>query len=341
MSRMRIPRVAVLLLALGTLTGTVSAAAAGAGALGKLQPAVTPVDLLAGRLRVRVPAGARNEARGHSIMAAPESAQQETRLVLDAGRERLVMMTYELFATAGNDLAAAVRRDLADGPAPQAVEALALPGLRAVTVVPAVLDLKREAILILGVYVALPDATVQSLAFFVNPSGAADLPGATALARRIAATLTAGPARLASLAGPRLLSDGLSLTVPAGYIATNQEGPDFVVHHLRKLSPLGQPAARLGLYVGGHPSYQHRQVDEPPAALKQTPGKLLGRDIEWHSWTRGRDPVQARTMEAILPLSGSGVDPGLLLHVFLTAATDAELADLRQIAESLTAKPAH
>lgn len=335
---MRIPWVAVLLLALGTLAGTVSAACAAPGELGKLQPAATPVELLAGRLRMRVPAGARTEARQRSIMAAPESAQHETRIVLDAGGERLVMMTYELFATAGNDLAAAVRKDLAGGTTPPTVEALNVPGLRAVAVVPAALDLTREAILILGVYVALPDATVQSLAFFINPNAARDVPGATALARRIAATLTAGPARLASQAGPRRLSDGLSLTVPAGYIATSQAGPDFVIHHLRKLSPLGQPAARLGVYVGGHPAYQHRQSDEAPAAVKQTAGKLLGRDIEWHTWTRGEASEQLTTMEAILPLSGTAANHGLLLHVFLTGATEPELAELRKIAESLASK---
>jgi hypothetical protein len=288
------------------------------------------MDLLNGRLRVRLPAGARNEARGHSIMAAPQSVQQETRLVLDAGRERLVVMSYELFATAGDDLAAAVRKYLAEDGATEKIEPLTLAGLRAIVAVPTTHDLKREAIPVLDVFVASPDSTVQALAFFVNPAGGTDIQGVTELARRSAATLAAGPAKLPSTTGSRVLSDGLHITVPAGYVATRQDGPDFTVHHLRKLGPLGEPTTRVGIYLGGHPAYQHKQVDDTPVALKKTAGKLLGQAMEWHTWTRGKPPTQVTTMEAIVP-HGSG----LLVHVFMSAPSEAALAEPKAIAETL------
>lgn len=305
-----------------------------AGALGKLEPAAATTDLLAGRLRVRVPKAARVEPRGHSIMAAPQSVQHETRVMLDAEKERLVIMAVELFETVGADLLAAVRKDVADWPQPPAVEALTLPELRAVTVAPATHDLKREAILILSVYVASADSTVQNVSFYVNPAGGGDVKGATALARRIAATITAGPTKLQSSAGVRPLSGGLSVTLPEGFSATQQPGPDFSVHHLRKLTPLGQPPARIGIYIGGHPSYQYRQMDEAQPPVKKSTGKLLGKDIEWHSWTRGKTPTEVTTMEAIAPLGGP-----LKLHVFLNAATEAELSALRKVVESMTHKP--
>lgn len=145
------------------------ATATAAGALGALK-VESATDLLAGRLRVKLPRGARLEARGHSLMAAPESAQHETRVVIDAGadagaalkRERLVVMSYELFATAGPDLLLAVRKDLGDDQPQPAVEAMSVasPELRAVAVTPASLDKTREAIPVLGVYVAQADGTV-------------------------------------------------------------------------------------------------------------------------------------------------------------------------------------
>jgi hypothetical protein len=305
-----------------------------AGALGKLEPAPTPTDVLAGRLRLRGPKTLRVEPRGHSIMAAPNSAQHETRLMLDAGKERLVIMAVEMFETVGDDLPGAVRRDVADWPQPPTVEALTVPELRAVAVVPATHDLKREAILILSLYVASADNTVQNLSFYVNPAGGADIKGATGLSRRIAATLTAGPTKMVKSGGVRPLSDGLSVNLPEGFSTTQQPGPDFTVHHLRKLTPLGKPPARIGIYLGGHPSYQYRQMDEAAPPVKKSPGKLLGHDIEWHSWTRGKAPSEVTTMEALAPIGGS-----LKMHVFLNAATDAELAALRKVAESLTHKP--
>lgn len=274
------------------------------------------------------------EARGHSVMAAPQSVQHETRVVLDAGSQRLVLMAFELFATAGDDLMAAVRRDLAElgaGEQPPSLEPLAIPGLKAIAMVPASFDLKRDAILTLGLYVSPPDGTVQYLGFYANPAAGADLPGVTALVRRLAATLAAGPTPLAKEAGKRTLSEGLSVTVPAGYVTTRQDGPDFAVHHVRKLTPLGQPEARLGIYIGGHPSFQYRQSEQAPDKLKKLPGKLLGQSIEWQEWSSG--PVR-KTCEAIVPMPRGG----LRVHAFLSASTPAELDELRKLAETLSLK---
>lgn len=325
-------------------------AGAATGALGALK-VESATDLLAGRLRLKLPRGARLEARGHSLMAAPESAQHETRVVIDANtgtgsalkRERLVVMSYELFATAGPDLVAAVRKDLGDEQPLPAIEPLGVlgPELRAVAVTPQTLDKTREAIPVLGVYVAQADGTVQYVAFYINPPAAEDVAGATGLARRIAATLAPGPRRLALTAGIRALSDGLKLEVPAGYALTRQDGPDFRVHHVRKLVQLGQTAPRLGVYVGGHPSFQYRQVERDtarPPEVKRVPGRLLGRDIEWHRWTRGDKPPVLVTQEAILPLSEG--ERWLVAHVFFSAEQDADLAELDKIAASLSGKTA-
>jgi len=81
--------------------------------LGKLSPGKVATDLLGGRLRIRMPKNAKVEARGRSIMAALEAVTEETRVVLNAGKERLVLMAWEMFALAGDDLAKAVRADIA------------------------------------------------------------------------------------------------------------------------------------------------------------------------------------------------------------------------------------
>lgn len=79
------------------------------GGLGKAKLAEQPISVLGGRLWVRVPQGAEARARPHEIMSAPESEERETRVVFDAGPERLVLMVHETFAFAGGDLEKDVR----------------------------------------------------------------------------------------------------------------------------------------------------------------------------------------------------------------------------------------
>lgn len=316
-------------------------AAAQAGKLAALkQLAPTPLDLLAGRLSMRLPAGARLEARRTSVMAAPQASQDETRVMLDAGPERLVVMVNEVFALAGADFEAAVRKEAARpgaGGVTFKVEALKTgsPKLKAWALLPSKLA-GGEANLVLASYLTSPDATVQLVRFYVNPVGARDPKGCEALARAAHATLLPGTRKLASEAGVRSLGghSRLEVTAPRGYIATLQPGPDFEVHHLRKLAPFGTPGPSLGVYVGGHPSYQHRQRGGVDAKkVKERGGKLLGKKVTWYEWPVSTTP--ARTMvEAIAPAP----DGRMQLHVFASGATPAELAELLRMAESIKVK---
>ncbi len=315
-------------------------AAARAGKLAALKLAPRPLELLAGRLSMRMPAGARLEARRASIMAAPQASQDETRVMLDAGPERLVVMVNEVFALAGADFEAAVRKEAATpgaGGVTFKVEALKTgsPKLKAWALLPSKLA-GGEANLVLASYLTSPDATVQLVRFYVNPVGAKDPKGCEALARAAHATLLPGTRKLASEAGVRSLGghSKLEVTAPGGYIATLQPGPDFEVHHLRKLAPFGTPGPSLGVYLGGHPSYQHRQRGGTDAKkVKERSGKLLGKKVTWYEWPVSTKP--ARTMvEAIAPAEGGRVQ----LHVFASGATPAELAELLKMAESIKVK---
>lgn len=306
-----------------------------AGALGKLPLAAQPTELLAGRLRLRLPAGAKIQARRAGIMSAPESAQEETRVVLDAGPERLVLMAAELLSSAPPDLLATVRKSLDPVPAggPQPNLALQnLGGLQTVLFTPAKFEAQDDAVLLLTAYVVHTDNLVQVLEFYVNPAGARDLRGVQALARNIAATLQPGATRLPG-AGPATLSSGLAITLPAGYVVTRKPGPDFVVHNVHKIVPWGQPRAYLGIYVGGHASFAYRQRDETPD-VKKTPGQLLGQKIEWQEWSHAQNPGLT-TLEAIVPLGGGASGHGLMAHVFFSSKNAAQLAELKQVAETL------
>ena len=311
---------------------------AAAGQLAKQKLSAQPTHLLAGRLLIRLPQGTRIEARRRSIMSAPEPTQEETRAVLEAGAEKLVLMAYELFALRGDKLEASVEQALKQYWPGQGkgmtLKPLALRSPETVAVRPAKL-MGADAVLVLGVYTALPDRTVQLLNFYVNPEAAKDEAGCRALVDKIAGTLAPGKRTLASKAGERKLAGvgpALRVTVPAGFIATTQPGPDFVVHRLRKLAPLGGSSSSIGIYVGGHPAYQHRQQSIPDKNVRQTSAMLLGQKVSWHEWTRPRkDSTSALTAEVILPPAAGGG----AMHIFITAEGAAQVGELKKVVATL------
>jgi hypothetical protein len=309
-------------------------AAAHAGGLASLKAIPNAIDLLAGRLTIRMPAAARLEARRASIMAAPNAAQDESRVVLDAGGERMVVMAYELFALAGPKFEAALKKEgLGPKGPPLTVEKVALKGLSAYGLVPSTIKVQGDAALVLAAYVVSADSTVQLLSFYINPLAAKDAKGGQGLARRVLATLAPGTRKLQSTAGTRRLAGRagvLEAKVPDGYLATLQAGPDFEVHHLRKLVPFGEVGPAVGVYLGGHPNFQHKQMGGKTKVTERK-GKLLGRAVTWHEWAVEEAGTPKRFMvEAIVEATGN-----LRAHVFYGAGKAAELTQLAAIAESL------
>jgi hypothetical protein len=99
----------VLVLVCATVYCSMLSADGVAGELGKAKLSEKPIQLLGGRLTVRMPDGAKIEARTPNIMSAPEAEEHETRVVFDAGEERLVLMVHETFAFAREDFEKEVR----------------------------------------------------------------------------------------------------------------------------------------------------------------------------------------------------------------------------------------
>ena len=73
------------------------------GGIGKSKLSEKPVEVLGGRLTIRMPGGSKKEGRPSLIMAAQQPEEHETRVIFDAGHERLVLMAHESFALAGDD----------------------------------------------------------------------------------------------------------------------------------------------------------------------------------------------------------------------------------------------
>jgi hypothetical protein len=293
-------------------------------------PLAKAIEVLDSRLSMRVPAQATIQPHQGSIMAAPESSQEETRIVIESGASRMVVMVWELFATTGPDFEKAVRADLSHDPI--TVERFAFqPPLRGYAFFPS--SPQAAANLIWGAYLAQADGTVERIAFYRDRPGAQLRAKCTAKAKEMASSLAPGRRNLQLNGGDSRLgavSRGMDLfvTLPAGYVTTIKNGIDFTVYKAIKIRSLGVPGAVLAIYIGGHPSFV-------PKAQKSGSATLFGKKTDWYDSPPGSEIVGT---DALVPLPFESGEQ-LYAHVFAACSTATELPELKKIAGTVSLKP--
>ena len=323
---------ATLLALAAVLFARTAAAAPDAPAALKL---TQKVQLLGGRLEAALPAAMKLEPRSHGIMAADAAGEDETRAVLDLGKARFVMMTYELFALTGTDFKTAIAAEKkAQGEPTNTLKleplAVARP-LTAIADIPPATKGDADANLVYVAWIGNTDTTVQLIAFYINPDGARAAASWAQLARTIALSLKPASRALDTKAASHKLGaspDAVAIATPDGWTVTTQPGPDFTVYHLRKLTILGAPAVSCGIYLGGHASYQFSQSNIDKAKVKTSPAKLFHAAATWQTWTA--DGSRFTTEAMAKPPGGSAT-----LHTWCSADTEPALADLRKMIETI------
>jgi len=285
------------------------------GGFDRMPWASAPVALMGDHLRITPVAGLVPLARSHDIMGAPPPDEAETRLFLEEDGRKLVVFAFELDRTPGADVESEVRAFASlDG---FAIARRKLDsGLEVVFATPPGLTADGEAVLVDSAFALHPDGTMQWIQVFINPA-VDPKPGCPALVRRMLESLAAGERTLPLAGGPRELGDGIVLDVPPDHTLVTEDGPDFTVHRLSPLLPLGQSHASLGIYVGHHPSWG------PDSSAETRPTTLLGKPVVWHRWKDG-DVTQ---VEALVELDEA------VVHVFINASDDALADRLVEVAE--------
>lgn len=291
-------------------------------------------QLLAGRLEAALPDAMKLEARGHSIMAADASSADETRGVMDLDKTRFVMMTYEAFVFTGKDFKASIEADQKmQGDTDSKIEPLTMQKpLTGFALVPKPPKGDSDANLVYAAWIGSADGTAQFMAFYISPDGVKQAASWAALAKKIVTTIKAGKRTLDLKAQTRKLGSGteaFSVTTPDGWSATAQPGPDFDVYHLRKVVTLGTSGPTCGIYLGGHPSFQASQNGVDKAKIKTTQGKLFGAATTWQTWTADGARFTSEAMTKHPKANGT------MVHTWCSADSEAALADLRKILETI------
>lgn len=250
------------------------------------------IPLLGDRLRLRAPQGAKVAPRGHNIMAADASNEEETRVVLVPGAgevAKFVLLARESFAYGTGDVAADAKKLLGKERAELRIEPAKIgAGLTAVALVPKKDLDSHGALFVFGAVIERADKTLCELSFYITSDMVAERPEWEKRARTMLESVEPGNGSLPGSTKHRLeVSEGQALAIefPRQTVLTHQEGPDFSVYHMRELGKIGESMPSVGLYVGGHPSHQFKQAQIADSKVKKQSGKLLGKATDWYTWT--------------------------------------------------------
>ncbi|MGH9553902.1 MAG: hypothetical protein ACRD3W_31280 [Terriglobales bacterium] len=301
-------------------------------------PLPSKLSLLGNKLVISMPAGSRVEGRGHDIMAAPEPSTDETRVVFDRGKARLVIMANEAHALAGSDFSKNVKRVVNEWAKDKhqsftvAPNVISRNGLKLIVVMPNDGAAQSgEARLVTSSFVSGKDGTVQYVAIYANPDAAKDWPGISNLAGRIMETLAQGQSQ--SRLDARMVEIdhnlGLKVSLPERMMYVDQPGPDFHVSHFYQCRELGEHPAEMGIFIGYYPSFH------PKKDTKQQSGIILGQSVNWFE-TKDGDECQLEALVHPRQHTDPTQELSVVLHIFLSGTDERDLTALKKVAETLT-----
>jgi hypothetical protein len=292
-----------------------------------------PQPLLAGRLTIRLPAGAKRheEAAGDATVAVVNASAS-----FKHGSQSVLVWATEEFALASDDFEADVRK-MYRQPATFETVAATVPGVRIVVVKSEAkgkgihLELSYPTGPLFFAWVALPDRTVHEVSVSFNETGFND-PDCRARALHILSTIEPGR-KLVTSPGVRHLGD-LAIQVPDGYVTSFEGDRDQAVYHIRKLG-LWKDGERYGLVVGVFMS-----SDLFARWFRDTAGEQLTKPIPWQAGRNGSrykkiPPEPPAPDWWTVEFTGLRRTISLSIHAESSAAAD----ELKRIAATLASAP--
>lgn len=291
-----------------------------------------PLKLLGDRLNIRMPKGAEIARRGTGPAPDDSMAQQETRIVCDMGRKKLMLMVYETFKTATTDMDEKITTMASQmSSSGSQLQMVVLPndtGLKVTQAIFPTVATDKQIAPICSAWIVGPDKTVQVLQCYANPKSQQDVEEFRSLWTDILKTLAPGKARLDTKARTQEFKlqgeQVLSLELPEGSVATAGHGPDFMLYSIDRLVPFGGDSDTIGIYSGAKAQYRSGARGMPGFTTDTENGDLLGAPVEWRKYTGPK----ATIMEAIRPFPEAGQD--MKLHVFFSSTSPDKLAECRK-----------
>ena len=282
------------------------------------------------------PSGAVNSPRKVDIMAADHNDYEETRIVLDIDKKKLVFFAHEMYQLADDALLREVSSNV-DSTKARYKELINKNGLVSVLRTPMKFDSTRQAILVNTLIVKTADSDVFQIDAFINPQAYASRDEYIALTRQVFETLKPGTRYNEKQARQEEMNifqtpKGFIYELPAGYSITQDQKYDFQVfnfHHYTFITDTNW--VNLTIYVGRHPSSFYTEYGFDPQSAKSAQGKFLGKDVDWQYFVDDQRHLYLQERK----IDNSGIGNDLIVHIAMMSNRPAALAELNKIVENI------
>lgn len=314
------------------------------GALPAQTPATQDISLLNDRLHMQAPAGAVIQARSGSLMGAASAADNETRVVYEKDGNKMVVMCYEMRATAEPGYPAAAQKRLTgylEDEAPDyTVRTLGDDIVYAIRNKPIVRKARDEANRYGIADYRQKDGTLQRINFYFNNQAIENHEACVAAVNRGIQSLKAGKRTLALDARTVRLpaaseKQEITVSLPKNHSFSVDCGADFYVTRIMKVGPIGHPRSQMGIYMGHHSQFDPSQHDD----AKQIPATVFGQPVIWYQNTLQTDDGKdyTRTETLVQPSITPGDDTPYF-HLFIVTPDSASAQTLIDAAKTLSIK---
>lgn len=167
------------------------------------------------------------------------------------------------------------------------------------------------------------DSTLVEVTVVTDLNASTITPDVEEIAVRAVSSIRSGPRSFTEGPGSKVSNVPMTIDVPRGLVCWGQRGHDFWVANLQSLPELGEPASRLIVYVGMHPS-----APSTPTAHTLEQRTPLGLAGQWKLW---RSADGAFMAEAFLRHDSMR---GQTAHLISTSTSEQLRATLCEAADS-------
>ncbi len=297
------------------------------------------MDLLNRKLYLDLPANAKLMPRVADIMAADPNQNQETRIFIEDGNRKLVIMATETLIMATDNFLAELNK--AEPTTEDYSRKQLNSGDSVITILntPTIYyDSTESAILINSLLVKNPDKTVSRVDAYINPEAFQSKDEYVRLSEKIFNTLSKGTRRLNLAARTESFkvfgtTSKIKMNLPKNYFVLADEKYDFGVLRVNAYRMLGDTTfSSMTIYTGHHPTYFYNEYGLNEADAKKTPGKYLAQAVDWLEF---RDPTRDLFLREQF-VHADFIETGLILHVAITTNTEKALKEMISIADQMS-----
>lgn len=296
------------------------------------------MDVLNGRAMFNFPYSAYVMQRSTGVLGAEPNPNEETRILYDTGKMRLVIFAQELYQYGDDNLLNDVNRDSSYSKNFKSGNFISIDTLHAILSTPIKYDTSQRAILLYSLLVETKDGMLFRTDAYINKDAYTQKDFFEKMALSIFHTLTNGTR---SIARNRRVEEyhlpdstkTLRFMVPADYCITIDKQYDQEVFRIHKFTDFGSTIrANIMIYVGGQQNYVYENYGEyRQDAHIDSSGFFLGQPTKWMTFL---DPMHNIFLqEQGIPYTNDAL--GTSIHVAMLSNRQEMLFELSQVVSSI------